>query len=89
MGIISERNREKQQLITKYLNPNRKITNSAILIEEDEEAENGGNSNKSSSINKAMSSDQSMSSSTDQFTDDEEGILKNERPSTKIVNYKC
>lgn len=64
MGIISERNRDNQQLITKYLNPNRKV-NSAILIEEDEEAENGGNSNKSSSVSKAISSDQSMSSSND------------------------
>jgi len=65
VGIISERNRDNQQLITKYLNPNRKVINSAILIEEDEEAENGGNSNKSSLVNKAMSSDQSMSSSND------------------------
>jgi hypothetical protein len=56
VGIISERNRDNQQLITKYLNPNRKVKNSAILIEEDEEAENGGNSNKSSSVSKAISS---------------------------------
>jgi hypothetical protein len=56
VGIISERNRDQQNLITKYLN--RKVTNSAILIEEDED---GGTSNKSSSINKVNSSDHSIS----------------------------
>ena len=67
VGIISERNRDLKQQVVKYLNPshiNHKVTNSAILIEEDEEAENG-NSNKSSSINKASSSDHSMTSSND------------------------
>jgi len=70
------------------------VASSAILIEEDEDAENGTISNKSSSVSK-VSSDKSVSSAlTDEnqreFTEDDEFSLKNdERPSTKIVNYKC
>ena len=70
------------------------MASSAILIEEDEDAENGTISNKSSSVNK-VSSDKSVSSAlTDEnhreFTEDDEFSLKNdERPSTKIDNYKC
>lgn len=50
----------------KFFSPtqNHKVTNSAILIEEDEDAENG-TSNKSSSIHKGPASDQSVTSSND------------------------
>jgi hypothetical protein len=71
VGIISERNRESNTQIHKYL-PGNHQSNSNVRIEEDEDGENVI-SNKSSSIKK-QEVESSLMKSASSFTDDSHGL---------------